>query len=132
MAMDKLYNIFERESKNIKNNFSDMDITLHYNKLRNSMDYSNGNGTLTVVFNPDGKEGCEDFYFKGDKYDTGLGTLVLQTMDEGKFGVSPDYIISKIPKEFIEIAQRYQFDRNEIGVEKKAEKPKGKNNIERD
>lgn len=128
MAMDKLYNIFEREQRN------NPDVTVHYNKFRQSLDYSNENGVLTVVFNPDGKEGCEDFYFKADKYDSGLGTLMLQTMDEGRFGVSPDYIIKTMPKEFLEIAQRYQFDRDVIGVEKRNEKPKNKpkENIDRD
>ncbi len=119
--MNKLYDIFEREKENNPN------VTVHYNKFRQSLDYSNDNGVLTVLFNPekDGErqEGCEEFYFKSSRHDKGLGRLVLKTSGYGSVGVSDEYCIREIPDEFIRIAQRYQFNREEIGVEKNPPKP---------
>lgn len=128
--MDNLFNIFEREKKN------NPDLTVHYNKFSNSLDYSNENGVLTVLFNPDGNNGCEEFYFKQNKHEKGFGELVLKTNDYGRIGVSPDYILQELPEEFIKAAQRYQFDRDTIGIEqqKSATKAKNhsKNEIDRD
>lgn len=129
--MDSLYNIFQRE----KNRVGD-DMTVFYNKNKNSLQYKNEKGTLTVLFKPD--ERAEDIYYRSN--DTtervGFGTLIQQNTDSGqwaKFGAA----IFDIPQEFIDIAQSYQFDREAIGVERKSEirnKPKAKGGgmLERD
>lgn len=112
--MDRLYNIFEREKDN------NPGFTVKYNKFKNSLEYRNENGKLTVVFNPDNVKGTEEFYFNsGTK--SGLGDYVLKTIDAGKLGLPTNHF-KYLPPEFLEIAQRYQYDRDTIGVEQKKNK----------
>lgn len=116
--MDKLYNIFQRE----KNRVGD-DMTVFYNKNKNTLQYKNESGTLTVLFKPE--ERAEDIYFRpgGTKERVGYGTLVMENMDSGRRALYSQTTFD-IPQEFINIAQSYQFDREAIGVETEAERGK--------
>lgn len=123
--MDSLYNIFQRE----KNRVGD-DMTVFYNKNKNSLQYKNDKGTLTVLFKPE--ERAEDIYYRSS--DTaervGFGTLVQQNTDSGQWAKFSNAIFD-IPQEFIDIAQSYQFDRESIGVETKSELNRNKSRIKK-
>ena len=101
--MDKLYNIFEREKDN------NPGFTVKYNKFKNSLEYRNEN-----------VKGTEEFYFNSGTM-SGLGDYVLKTIDAGKLGLPTNHF-KYLPPEFLEIAQRYQYDRDTIGVEQKKNK----------
>lgn len=110
-SMDNLYDIFQRE----KNRVGD-EMTVFYNKNRNTLQYKNDEGTLTVQFKPE--KGAENFYFRPNTEErVGIGTLVQENFENGS-SVKFHSEIFDIPQEFINLVQVYQFDRDKIGVEK--------------
>lgn len=127
MAMDNLYNIFQREKERVGNDF-----TVFYNKQKKSLQYRNEEGTLTVLFNEE--NGSENIHYRpANKENVGLGNLVQETTEYGRRGLLSDDFLT-MPKKFQHITQDYQFNRDVIGVEKPKEKEqiKTKNNYERD
>ena len=115
--MDNLYDIFQRE----KNRVGD-EVTVFYNKNKNTLQYKDNEGTLTVQFKPE--KGAENFYYRPNTSErVGLGTLVQENLENGT-SVKFHSEIFNIPQKFINIVQDYQFDREKIGVEKSDKKPK--------
>lgn len=116
--MDSLYNIFQREKERVGDEF-----TVFYSENRNSMQYKNEVGTLTILFQPE--EGSEKMYYRSndEKNRVGLGELV-QTLTENGENSRLTAAFDGIPQEFSELAHSYQFDRDQIGVEKPAQQPK--------
>lgn len=125
--MDNLYDIFQREKERVGN-----DVTIFYNKNKNTLQYKNEEGTLTVKFKPE--KGAESFYYRPNTTErVGFGTLVQENYENGK-DVKCHSEIFDIPQRFIDITQDYQFNRDKIGIEKTDKKPKKVRNtsIERD
>lgn len=125
--MDRLYNIFQREKERVGDKF-----TVFYNEKRNLLQYSNNEGTMTVLF--DSNKGTEDFYYRSSDAEqgSGLGTLVQQNAEHGhraKFGKE---IFELCSQQFIDLCCDYQFNRDAIGVEKTAKREKARNVYERD
>lgn len=123
--MDSLYNIFQREKSRVGNEF-----TLFYSKPKNSLQYKDNVGTLTVVFDP--KNGCEKIYYRNEAdKGVGLGNLVTTITQHGYLAVLEDAFWD-LPDNFTRITRDYQFNRDAIGVEITKEHIKSKNYYERD
>lgn len=121
-VMNKLFDIFQNEKERI----DDKNITLYYNKRENSLQYKHPEGTLTVLF--DAQNGSERFFYKEagkriDESGKGLGVLVQETENNGTIARLPAYDQTQtaklfdLPQELINVAQDYQFNRKEMGIE---------------
>lgn len=111
--MNKLYNIFKNEKER------NPDMTVFYregnDKMENSLSYSNDEGKLTILFR---KGGIEEFHFRKPD-EKGLGDIVQTLYNKGKDGEMPHInSLFDLPKRFREIAQSYQYERKEIGIDK--------------
>lgn len=123
--MNKLFDIFQNE----KTRNPDMTVFYKDNNGLKYLSYKNDEGVLTVRF---GENGKEDFYFKNAD-EKGLGEKVLHLEPKGKgqkgmFGLIEDKMW-EIPDRFADLTTEWRFNRDLIKVD---DKPKGKNNYERD
>lgn len=108
--MNKLYNIMKRE----KERNPDMDI--YYSEKKKSLQYQNKEGTLTVLFRDDG---LEDFYFRrnNDRQGAMLGSRIQVLADKGKYGQVESEPFFNMPQRFRDIAQNYQYDRENMNID---------------
>lgn len=128
--MDSLYKIFQREKVRVGDKF-----TVFYNQKKNLLQYSNNEGTLTVLF--DAKKGTEDFYYRPNdtERDSGLGTLIQQNIEHGHRAVLTKEVFDICSQDFIDLCADYQFNRDSIGVERAAtriKREKTRSSFERD
>ena len=134
-----LYDIFEMEMK--RN--TDRNVSLFFNKNKNSISYINEQGTLTVVFrSEDGKniippaeqenlKGAvtEQIFFKPCDAKGSDKKIVLNIAEHGRNATSPVLEngrkgIETLPEIFRQICLEYQYARDEIGLERPEEKKK--------
>lgn len=118
--MDNLCNIFKREKNRVGDKY-----TLFYNQRKNSLQYSNDEGVLTVIF--DAKREAENFYYcpNNDKGKGTLGVLVQQNIERGQRAVVAKEIFDICSQNFIDLCADYQFNRDAIGVEMKPQRATG-------
>lgn len=116
-----LFDIFTNEKERLGD-----EMTLFYNKNRESLQYKDDTGVLTVLF--DKENAAEDFHYK-QKDEAGIGERVLSLQNSGKDVIEENS--QNVPLSFQYILDDYQTNREQIGISENKNIKKGKDEYER-